>query len=135
MNRLLGLLGVCFAGLTLLSCSSGQQLVSITVTPASAIFGSPVPVGVPQDGIQLMAVGNYAHPPAAKDLTGQVVWKSNIPDVAPVDATGKLTAGPNCGVAGITASFQTNDPTGNVVIGSMTATVDGTGANCPVLPI
>lgn len=136
MKRWMGLLGICLAGLTLLSCSSGQQLISITVTPQTAVFGSPVPVGIPQNGIQLTATGNYSHPPATKDITSQVVWKSNIADVALVDATGKLTAGPGCGVAGITASFQTNDPTGNVVTGSMTATVDGPAAdNCPTTPI
>ncbi len=41
MKRWLGLLGICLAGLMLLSCSSGQQLQSITVTPQSATFLDP----------------------------------------------------------------------------------------------
>jgi hypothetical protein len=136
MTKWVALLAVLAAESMVLACGSGQQLVSISVMPSAAIFGSPVPAGVPQTGIQLIAVGTYVHPPATKDLTSQVVWKSNITSVALVDAAGKLTAGPNCGVAGITATLQTESPAGNVVIGNATATVDGPADdNCPTTTI
>lgn len=136
MKKWFVLVGVCCITLSSLSCSSGQQLLTITVSPASAIFGSPVPAGIGQNGIQLTAIGTYVHPPATKDLTNQVTWKSAIPAVANVSSTGLLTAGPSCGVAGISASLLTNQPTGNVVIGTMTATVDGPAdENCPTTQI
>jgi hypothetical protein len=118
------------------SCGSSQQLLTITISPATAVFGAPVPAGIGQNGIQLQALGTYAHPPATKDLTDQVTWKSAIPAVAIVNSTGLLTAGPNCGVTGITATMLTNKPTGNIVQGTMTATVDGPSTeNCPNAPL
>jgi len=124
-----------FAGLVP-SCGSNQQLITITISPATAVFGAPVPAGIGQNGIQLQALGTYVHPPATKDLTDQVTWKSAIPAVAIVNATGLLTAGPNCGVTGISATLLTNQPTGNIVQGAMTATVNGPASeNCPNAPL
>ncbi|SPE45811.1 exported hypothetical protein [Candidatus Sulfotelmatobacter sp. SbA7] len=121
MKKWLGLLGVCFAGLGLLSCSSGQQLLSISITPSTETFLAPDPAG----NVQLRALGTYAHPPATKDLTGQVRWTSNTPQVAIVSNTGLLSpSGTGCGGAIISATFTTNDPTGNTVVGTMTVTVD-----------
>jgi len=137
MNRKwLALIAIAAAALPIPGCGSSQQLLTITVSPTTATFGSAVPAGVGQNGIQLTALGTYAHPPATKDLTNQVTWTSSIPAVANVNATGLLTAGPNCGVAGISASLLTNQPTGNVVIGTMTATVNGPAAEgCPSTPV
>jgi hypothetical protein len=132
MKKWFSLVGLAAVSLLMAGCSSGQQLLSITISPASAVFGGP---GAGQ-GIQLTALGTYTHPPATKDLTSQVTWKSVIPTVANVSGTGLLTAGDNCGVTGITASLVTNQPTGNIVIGTMTATVDGPSSeNCPTTPI
>ena len=89
MKRWFGLLGIGFAGLTLLSCSSGQQLETITITPSAETFLSPDPTLT----VQLRALGTYTHPPATKDLTSQVTWASNTPLVAVVNSTGLLEIG------------------------------------------
>lgn len=86
---------------------------------------------------QLTATGNYTHPPASKDITTQVTWTSSIAGVAVVDSSGQVSpAGIDCGVTNITASLKTNDPTGNIITGTMNVTVDGPVAdNCPATPI
>jgi len=129
MKKWLGLLGIGFWGLTLLSCSSGQQLVSIAITPSSETFLSPDPTGK----VQLVAIGTYTHPPATKDLTSQATWTSNTTQVAVVSSTGVLSpAGTGCGGAIISASVKTNDPVGNVIVGTMTVTVDNSAD--PICP-
>jgi hypothetical protein len=128
MKKWLGLTGVCVAGLTLLSCSTGQQLTAINITPAAVVFGSADPALF----AQLTATGVYSHPPATKDITSQVTWSSSVTLVAQVTATGKLSPSTNCGVSNIMASLITNSPSGNVITGTMNVTVDGpTADNCP----
>jgi hypothetical protein len=129
MKKCLGWMGICFAGLTLLSCSSGQQLLSIAITPSSETFGAPDPSA----NVQLVALGTYAHPPATKDLTDQVTWTSNTPQVAIVNSTGLLSpAGTGCGGSIVSATLKTNSPSGNVVVGTMTVTVDDINVpSCP----
>jgi Bacterial Ig-like domain (group 2) len=129
MKKWLGWLSIWVAGLTLLSCSSGQQLLSITITPSSQTFGAPDT----SLNVQLRALGTYSHPPATKDLTTQVTWASNTPQVVVVNSTGLLSpAGIGCGNAVVSATLKTNDPIGNVVVGNMTATVDNVNvSSCP----
>jgi Bacterial Ig-like domain (group 2) len=122
---------VCLIGLT--SCGHDQQLVSITVQPNKEIFGAAnIPVSADAGlTVQLRAIGNYIHPPVSKDVTNQVVWSSNTPDMVTVDAaTGLITAtGQACGDTLISATVTTNHSIGNVgssgaiVTGTMTATV------------
>jgi hypothetical protein len=130
MKKWVGLLGIFVAGgLLSLGCSAGQQLISITITPSSETFSAPDP----KANVQLVALGAYAHPPATKDLTDQVTWTTNTPQVAVVNSTGLLSpAGTGCGLAIISATFKTNSPTGNIVVGTMTATVDDAAVSiCP----
>jgi hypothetical protein len=129
MRRWFGLLGIVVVGLTWLSCSSGQQLQSIAITPSSETFGAPDPSA----NVQLRALGTYIHPPATKDLTNQVTWTSNTPQVVIVNSTGLLSpAGTGCGDAIVSATLKTNNPTDNVVVGTMTATVDDINdPSCP----
>jgi hypothetical protein len=130
MKKWLGWLGVGVAGLTLLSCGSSQRLVSIAVTPIVATFLSP-------DAtlrIQLTATGTYTHPPATKDITDQVTWASSVPGLVTVSNAGVIApAGAGeCGLATVTGSLLTNDPTGNVVSNNMAVTVDDiTNPICP----
>ena len=121
------------AALLLPSCGTGQQLVSINVTPATVVFGSPDPAL----NAQLTAIGVYTHPPATKDITNQVTWTSSIAGVAVVNSSGRISpAGTDCGVTGITASFKTNNPTGNVITGTMNVTVDNPAVKgCPTTPL
>ena len=128
---------LCVIGLT--SCAHEQQLTSITVQPDKEVFGAAnIPVSADAGlTVQLRAIGNYIHPPVSKDITDQVVWKSNTPGIATVDAaTGLVTAtGDACGDALISATITTNHSIGNVsstgaiVTGDMTATVV-----CPTAP-
>lgn len=134
MNRKwLELVLVCLAVLPVLSCAAGQQLVAINVTPTTVIFGSATPTL----SAQLTATGVYAHPPATKDLTNQVTWTSSITGVAVVSSSGVVSpAGPDCGISNITATFKTNSPTGNIISGTMSVTVDGPmNSGCPTTPI
>jgi hypothetical protein len=123
-----GLIVICAVAVQILSCSSGQQLESITIAPSSEAFGSPDP----QLNVQATAYGNYVHPPATKNITDQVTWSTDTPQVAAVTNTGLVSpAGLGCGVATISATVKTNKPTGNVVVGTMSVTVDGSEPGCP----
>jgi hypothetical protein len=122
------LLLICFAAVVIPSCGTGQQLVGITVTPTSAVFG-----GIDSAlFVQLTATGTYSHPPATKDVTNQVTWTSDTVQVAQVTSAGKVSPNTNCGTANIRASLQTNQPSGNVITGTMNVTVDGPpNTGCP----
>jgi hypothetical protein len=128
MNRnWFSLLLICSAAMLIPGCSTGQQLVGITVTPASVVFGGTDPTLF----VQLTATGSYSHPPATKDITNQVTWTSDTVEVAQVTSTGKVTPNTNCGVTGVTASMLTNQPSGNLITGTTSVTVDGTTPGCP----
>ncbi len=115
-----------------LSCAHDQQLVSITVEPSTETFGAsniPVPLDAGLS-VQLRALGNYIHPPVQKDITSQVTWASNTPDMVTVNSTGLITAtGNSCGGTLISATVNTNSSAGNrsssgaIVTGTMQANV------------
>jgi hypothetical protein len=131
LSYVLGFAGaLCFLGLT--SCAHDQQLTSITVQPATENFGSTdTPVNLDAGlNVQLRALGSYIHPPVTKDITGQVTWTSNTPDMVTVSSTGLATAtGLACGSTLISATVTTNHSAGDVsssgaiVTGFMTANV------------
>jgi len=120
-------------------CGRDQQLVSITIQPSTETFGSSTTPVNEDAGLnaQLTALGTYIHPPVTKDITSQVTWASNTPQIATVSATGLLTAtGEACGNSLVSATITKNSSdggigsTGAIVTGSMTATVTcftGTG--------
>lgn len=121
------------------SCGHDQQLVSITIQPTTETFGSSsTPVNADAGlNVQLRALGSYIHPPVTKDITQQVTWNSNTPDMVTVNATGLITATGNaCGNTLVSATVNTNKSSGNIsssgaiVTGYMTANVvcfTGTG--------
>jgi len=114
------------------SCGHDQQLTSIDVQPETETFGGP---GIPlsEDAgaqVQLKALGTYIHPPVTKDITDQVTWTSNTPQMVTVNATGLITAtGQACGNTLISATVNTNKSQGNlsskgaIITGTMTANV------------
>jgi hypothetical protein len=117
-------------GLT--SCAHEQQLTSITVQPTTETFGAAdIPVSADAGlHVQLRALGSYIHPPVTKDITDQVVWDSNTPDMVTVTPTGLLVVtGIACGNALVSATVTTNKSAGNrdssgaIVTGYMTANV------------
>jgi len=138
MNRkYLGMSLVCARAFFVLSCGTGQQLDSIQVAPTAVVFGGVCPAGVTGcPTVQLTATGIYSHPPATKDITAQVTWKSDVPDVAVVNSSGLVTAGPGCGVANITASTTAKATHDSLITsGPSNVTVDGPStSNCPTTP-
>jgi hypothetical protein len=126
------------------SCAHSQQLVSIEIQPGSETVGaSNVPV-IQDTGfqVQLQALGTYIHPPVTKDITSQVTWASNTPQMFSVNPAGLLTAtGNECGATLVSATADTNNSSGGisssgaVVTGYMTANVvcfSGTGPTVTV---
>lgn len=131
-SALLGLFLAAFLVSTMSACGHDQQLVSITVIPAVETFGSTTtPVNQDAQGqVQLRALGSYIHPPVTKDITSQVTWTSNTPDMVTVNPTGLIMpTGLACGGTIISATVVTNhsegaiSSTGALVTGSMTANV------------
>ena len=115
-----------------LSCGRDQQLASIEIQPGVETFGAaniPVPANAGAT-VQLRALGNYIHPPVTKDITNQVTWTSNTPQMVTVDSTGLITVTGNaCGGTTVSATKVTNKSagglgsTGALVTGTMTANV------------
>ncbi len=131
MNRkwlaVASLLATLWCVIALPSCGSNQKLISITVNPSGGIvFGSVNPSLF----AQLTATGVYEHPPATKDVTGEVTWASDVPEVALVSSTGRVTPNTACGVSNVTASIKTKNPSGNIISGTTSVTVDGPSP-CP----
>src|SRR5690348_15202792 len=70
------------------SCGRDQQLVSIQIQPTTETFGD-ASTPVARDAglqVQLRAMGSYIHPPVTKDITNQVTWTSNTPQMMTVDS-------------------------------------------------
>jgi hypothetical protein len=144
IRKWLGLVLVCGIGLWALSCADPQELVSIQIQPGTETFGAST-IPVTEDAglqAQLTALGTYVHPPVTKDITSQVTWVSNDPQIVTVTSGGLLTAtGVVCGGAIVTATVQTNadgsgvSSSGAVVTGTMNANVTcftGTGPTITV---
>lgn len=126
------------------SCGHPQELVAITVQPGTEVVGSAsTPVNFDAGAqVQLTATGTFVHPPVTKDITNQVTWFSNTPQMFTVNSTGLLTAtGQSCGGSLISAAVTTNSDgsglssSGANVTGYMTADVTcftGTGPSVTV---
>jgi hypothetical protein len=132
LSALLGLFLAAFLLSTMSACGHDQQLESITVIPAVENFGSTKTPVIDDAGlnVQLRALGSYIHPPVTKDITSQVTWTSNTPQMVTVDANGVASAtGLACGGTIISATIVTNhsdgaiSSTGALVTGSMQANV------------
>jgi Bacterial Ig-like domain (group 2) len=99
--------------------------------PPKLLAAANIPLSVDAGAqVQLRALGDYIHPPVTKDITNQVKWSSNTPQMVTVNATGLITVtGLACGGTIISATVTTNSSAGNIssagaiVTGSMTANV------------
>lgn len=121
-----------------LSCARDQQLVSIDVKPNVENFGAADPAL----NVQLRALGTYIHPPVTKDITDQVTWASDTPNMVTVNSTGLIApAGFACGSTLISATVTTNHSAGNrsssgaLITGYMTANVACVSATGPILTV
>ena len=134
-------IAVCMGVMLMPSCGHDQKLVSIDIQPATETFGaSNIPVSADAGAsVQLRATGTYIHPPGTKDITSQVIWSSNTPQMVIVDSTGVITAtGQACGGTIIYATV--NQSGGFIVTGSMNANVvcfgsGGGGGSGPQLTV
>jgi Divergent InlB B-repeat domain len=137
--------------LSVSSCGDKQELTSISIQPSTETFGaSNIPV-IDDAGaqVQLRALGTYIHPPVTKDITNEVTWTSNTPQMVTVNSAGLITVtGGPCGGTLISATLQTNSDSsglsasGAIVTGYMTANVvcftgtnGGGGAGEPTLTL
>ena len=111
------------AALSLSSCGRDQKLVSIAVTPQSAIYPTPS-----SSYVNFTATGTYIHPPATKNITAQVTWAADVPELLVINQNGVpgqiAPNGIDCGISNISATAP--EGTGgsqNIVIGYATVTV------------
>ena len=108
------------------SCGFKRKLVEITISPAGFTF--PTPDSKAQ-GV-FTALGSYIHPPDRHDITSQVTWKTDVPQLLVING-GVVSPQPGnvCGIADVSASMSDG---GNLVIGFATVTVnDPTRPICP----
>jgi hypothetical protein len=124
----LGVLVMVAAVLSFPSCGHERKLVSITVNPPAFTFLTP-------DNtlqVQYTATGTYIHPPATKDITGQVTWKADFAQLITFSGPGLVSPeGNHCGGANISATApEGTGGASNVVIGYATVTV-----NDPTVPV
>jgi len=118
--------------LSLPSCGNEKQLVNIQVQPATVIYGTPN-----SGQVDFSAIGTFIHPPSTQDITTQVTWSTDIPELLTLNYQGVAGAvapsGAGCGIANIIATGR--EGTGgsrNIVIGYATVTVqDPTNPLCP----
>lgn len=123
--RIAALMSASFLG-CLSSCARDQRLVSISVKPAAVTFKAVDNTLT----ANLTAYGSYLHPPETKDITTQVTWTTDIPQVAHVTSAGVVSPSTNCGTAAITAKFTQSG--GLILSNPVAITVDGPlSQGCP----
>jgi hypothetical protein len=118
----ISIFGLVSAGIWLLSlssCARSTRLTGITIQPSSGTFGTVDPAA----NFEFKAFGTYIHPPKTVDITNQVRWQSNNPQVIQVTSTGVVSPNLDCGVAQVFAELHSGD--NDVVSNSATITVDG----------
>jgi hypothetical protein len=121
------------AALSLPSCGHDQKLVSIAVQPQSFTFLS----NLKGSTTNYKAYGTYIHPPAQKDITTEVTWSADVPEVVTITsgttAGGIATTQGSCGISDISATAS--EGTGgasNIIVGYGSMTVnDPTNPICP----
>jgi Divergent InlB B-repeat domain len=124
MRIALGAMVVLTVASLLVGCGFKKRLVGITVSPGTATFLTPDP----NAQIVFTAIGSYIHPPVNQDITAQVTWKTDVPQLLTVSG-GVVSPTGICGIADISASMQDN---GNLIIGYATVTIDDpTIPTCP----
>jgi len=113
--------------LILPSCGFKRKLLQITIEPATATYLSPLAVPV-----DFRAFGSYIHPPDTRDITSQVTWSTDVPDMLQLNVggvPGRIAPNGICGIADISATATLN---GAVVVGFATVTInDPSNPNCP----
>ncbi len=107
---------------SLSSCGFNSHLLSIQVQPSS---GGKFGAADPALFFYFKAYGSYSHPPRNVDITDQVNWKSDNPQVVQVTNAGVVSPSTDlgCGLANIFATLQ--DGNNDVVSNYAPVTVNG----------
>jgi hypothetical protein len=125
---LLGFLAVAIL-LSVAGCARETRLTQITLQPGAETFLTPNP----NVQVHFTAFGTFIHPPAMRDITGEVTWTTDSPQLLTVAGGVVSPTGAGCGVATVTAT--SNKDTGsseNIVVGNATVTVnDPSDPACP----
>lgn len=112
--------------LSLSSCAHNTHLESINIIPGNGTFAAVDPSAF----FQYRAYGTYIHPPKTVDITSQVTWQSDNPEVAQFTAPGVVSPNTNCGIAQIYATMH--DSPNDIVSNEVSITVDGPASlGCP----
>jgi hypothetical protein len=113
--------------LAVASCGHNQHLASIQVQPSA---GGTFFSADPNAFFNFKAFGTYTHPPETADITDQVQWQSDNPQVVGVTSAGVVSPGGGCGQGNIFATFK--DGSNLVVSNSALVIVDGPASQgCP----
>ena len=125
---LLGLLAVAIL-LSVAGCARETRLTQITLQPGSEEFLFPNP----NAQVHFTAFGTFIHPPATRDITAEVTWTTDTPQLITVAGGVVSPTGAGCGTATVMAT--SNKDTGgskNIVVGSARVTVDDpNNPDCP----
>ena len=106
--------------LNISSCARSRHLTAINIQPSAAgTFGAVDPSLF----FQYKALGTYIHPPETVDITNQVTWQSDNPQVIQITSVGVASPNTNCGVAQVFAEMHSGD--NDVVSNYASITVDG----------
>jgi hypothetical protein len=102
--RLFAILGLVIPVALMPSCARPQQLTQIQIQPSGGFtFGAADP-GLSGN---FRAIGTYIHPPQTIDITNQVTWQSDIPQIVGVSTTGIVApTGAGCGTGGVFAQMH-----------------------------
>jgi hypothetical protein len=138
--RGLGTLFVAGALIAGLSCARDQQLESIRIIPNTETLG----VGCGGSGPTscgpvtiYTALGTYIHPPVQKDITSQVLWQVDSPDIVQfADPTHPnylyptgLGCGTNLNVLAVVYRRPSDPSSGRAVVGTATVNVSCGGGS------
>ena len=108
-------------------CGHNQHLASIQVQPSA---GGTFFTADPTLFFNFKAFGSYIHPPQTKDITTEVTWQSDNPQVVQVTSAGVVSPNLGCGRGNIYATFK--DGSNLVISNSVPVTVDGPASSgCP----
>lgn len=112
--------------LSLSSCARNQHLVSILIQPGNGTFFSVDPSAF----FLYKAYGTYRHPPKTLEITNQVKWQTDNPQVVQFTAAGVVSPNLGCGVAQIFATMH--DSPNDIVSNQVSITVNGPSSQgCP----
>jgi hypothetical protein len=110
-------------------CARETRLTQITLQPGAETFLNPNP----NLQVHFTALGTFIHPPATRDISAEVTWKTDTPQLISVAGGIVSPTGAGCGVATVTAT--SNKDTGgskNILVGNASVTVnDPSNPDCP----